>query len=233
MTLRVIDLAQLDAGWRPLVEHFLSSAAGVRLLEFLDRECAANKTIYPPRPLRALELTPFESVRAVILGQDPYHGAGQAHGLAFSVPDGVRVPPSLANIFAELRADLGCALPASGNLERWAREGVLLTNAVFTVEHGRAGSHAGAGWEHLTRAIVDTLACDANPKVFLLWGAQAQAFAPAIAAAGCAHRVLTSNHPSPLSARRPPQPYLGCRHFSKTNEFLVARGRGVIRWCER
>ncbi len=228
----MIDVAQLDAGWRPLLKNFLNSNACVRLHEFLDRERAAKKTIYPPRPLRALELTRFESVRAVILGQDPYHGAGQAHGLAFSVPDGVRVPPSLANIFAELRADLGCAMPASGNLERWAREGVLLTNAVFTVEHGRPGSHAGAGWEHLTRAIVDVLARDSSPKVFLLWGAQAQAFAPVIAAAGRAHLVLTSNHPSPLSARRPPQPYLGCRHFSQTNDFLVAHGRGAIRWCE-
>jgi uracil-DNA glycosylase len=167
----------------------------------------------------------------VILGQDPYHGPGQAHGLAFSVTDGVRPPPSLRNIFLELRADLGCVAPDSGNLERWARQGVLLLNAVLTVEDSRPGSHAGKGWEQLSDALVTALAQDAAPKAFLLWGAQAQAKRPLIDAARRDHGVYVANHPSPLSARRPPIPFLGCRHFSRANDFLAQHGRGRVDWC--
>jgi uracil-DNA glycosylase len=224
-------IAALPADWRGLAERFAGSARGVALQSFLSQRAAAGATIYPPRPLHALELTPLAGVRAVILGQDPYHGAGQAHGLAFSVPDGVREPPSLRNIFLELRSDLGCAVPASGNLERWARQGVLLLNAVLTVEHGAPASHAGRGWEAFTGSLIDALASDARPKVFMLWGAHAQAAQQRIAAAGNAHCILTANHPSPLSARRPPQPFLGCRHFSRANGFLAARGRGAVDWC--
>jgi uracil-DNA glycosylase len=221
----------LPAGWQELVAQFAASAAGASLQAFLAARVAAGATIYPSRPLRALELTPPEAVRAVILGQDPYHGAGQAHGLAFSVPDGVRPPPSLRNIFLELRRDLGCAPPASGNLERWARQGVLLLNAVLTVEDGRPGAHAGRGWEALTDAVVGALAGDRSPKAFLLWGAQAQARRATIEAVGAPHLVLAANHPSPLSARRPPLPFLGCGHFARANAFLAAAGRGAVDWC--
>jgi uracil-DNA glycosylase len=223
--------ASLAGVWRELGDAFVAGEDGRALERFLAARSAAGAVIYPPRPLRALELTPFETVRAVILGQDPYHGPGQAHGLAFSVPDGVRPPPSLRNIFLELKRDVGCPLRVSGNLERWARQGVLLLNAVFTVEEGKAGSHANRGWERLSAGIVERLAADARPKVFLLWGAAAQAQRAAIEALGAQHLVLTANHPSPLSARRPPQPFLGCGHFSRTNAFLAARGRGSIDWC--
>lgn len=220
----------LPADWRAATASFIDSPACEALCRFVDGRARAGATIFPPRPLHALEVTPFAAVRVVILGQDPYHGAGQAHGLAFSVPDGVRPPPSLRNIFLELKLDLGIALPPSGDLSRWARQGVLLLNAVMTVEEGRPASHAGKGWERFTDLIVESLARDAAPKAFLLWGAHAQAKAPMIAAASRSHLVLTANHPSPLSARRPPQPFLGCRHFSQANEFLAGRGRGNIDW---
>lgn len=225
------DLDSLSPDWRALAQAFFESASGKALQAFLAERVAAGATIYPSRPLHAFELTPPQAVRAVILGQDPYHGAGQAHGLAFSVPDGVRPPPSLRNIFLELQHDLGCAPPASGNLERWARRGVLLLNAVLTVEDGRPASHAQRGWEHFTDTVIDALAADVRPKVFLLWGAQAQAKQSLIDGAGRAHCVLTANHPSPLSARRPPQPFLGCRHFSQANRWLAANGRETIDWC--
>ncbi len=226
-----VDPARLADGWRPLVQRFLDSADGQSITRHLAQRAADGAVIYPPQPLRALALTPRAEVRALILGQDPYHGAGQAHGLAFSVPDGVRPPPSLRNIFIELAVDCRCPPPTSGNLERWARQGVLLLNTVLTVEDGRPGAHARRGWEALTDAIVDALAADAAPKVFLLWGAHAQAKAARIAAAGDAHLVLQANHPSPLSARRPPAPFLGCGHFSAVNRFLAAQGRGRIDWC--
>ena len=183
----------LPRDWQPLAQAFLASPKGAALCSFLDGRAAAGATIYPPRPLRALELVPPGDVRIVILGQDPYHGAGQAHGLAFSVPDGVRPPPSLRNIFLELKRDPGCAVPASGNLERWARQGVLLLNAALTVEAGRPASHAGRGWESFTDAVIDALAHDARPKVFMLWGAHAQAREPRIAA--------DRENPQPLTFR--------------------------------
>jgi uracil-DNA glycosylase len=228
-TLRT-QLAALPGGWRALGAAFLASDAAKRLLEFIAEREVSGAVIYPPCPLRALLLTPFESVRVVVLGQDPYHRASQAHGLAFSVPDGVRLPPSLRNIFLELRTDLGHAPPASGNLEFWARQGVLLLNAVMTVEDGAPASHASKGWETFTDALVDALARDTSPKVFLLWGAYAQAKAAMIARAGNDHHVLCANHPSPLSARRAPVPFLGCRHFSQANAYLKTRGRGEIDW---
>lgn len=225
--------AQFDAlpsDWRGRLSTFIAAPACVSLCAYVDERVAVGAAVFPPRPLHALEVTPFADVRVVVLGQDPYHGAGQAHGLAFSVPDGVRPPPSLRNIFLELKGDLGCTLPRSGNLERWARQGVLLLNAVLTVEEGRPGAHAGHGWEAFTDLVIDALAQDALPKVFLLWGAQAQAKQARIES-GAGHLVLTANHPSPLSARRPPQPFLGCRHFSRANAFLAGRGRGGIDWC--
>jgi uracil-DNA glycosylase len=224
----VIDPARLAPGWRASVEAFLASGDGERVARFLDERRQAGAVVYPPQPFTALMLTPFDAVRVVILGQDPYHGPGQAHGLAFSVPPGVKPPPSLRNIFLELQGDLGGTPPSDGSLERWARQGVLLLNAVLTVEDGSPGAHARLGWESLTTALLARLAEDAQPKVFMLWGAQAQARRAGV---GAPHLVLEANHPSPLSARRPPVPFLGCRHFSRANEFLAAHNRGVIDWC--
>jgi uracil-DNA glycosylase len=224
------QLAALPGGWRAPGAAFLASPVGQHLLTFIGARERVGAVIYPPSPLQALLLTPFESVRVVILGQDPYHGVGQAHGLAFSVPDGVRFPPSLRNVFLELQSDVGCPGRSSGNLECWAQQGVLLLNAVMTVEQARPASHAGKGWELFTDALINALARDAAPKVFLLWGAYAQAKAAMIARAHNDHVVLCANHPSPLSARRPPLPFLGCRHFSLANAHLKQRGRGEIEW---
>lgn len=216
--------AQIDAvagGWQPIVERWRDSSAGRELLAFLAARHAAGATIYPMEPLRALLLTPREAVRVVILGQDPYHGPGQAEGLAFSVPEGVPLPPSLRNIRAELARDLGGPIAGGGHLGGWATQGVLLLNAVLTVEKGLPGSHAGKGWEALTDDLVRTLAEDEVPLVFMLWGAAAQARAPrGVAAGGGRHLVLRANHPSPLSARRPPVPFIGCGHFGLANAFL-------------
>lgn len=210
-------------GWREVVDEFLAGSAGQRLGEFIRARLAAGAVIYPPRPLRALELTPLAGVRAVVLGQDPYHGPGQAEGLAFSVPDGVKLPPSLRNIFKEL----GCQ-PPSGSLADWARRGVLLLNACLTVEQGQPASHAGKGWELLTDALLSRVAATASPCAYLLWGAHAQAKAGLIERTAAEHGrevlVLQANHPSPLSASRPPVPFLGCGHFRQAREWLAERG---------
>jgi uracil-DNA glycosylase len=214
--------------WKPVVDAFLASPAGVQLGEFIRGRLAAGATIYPPRPLRALELTPLHGVRAVILGQDPYHGPGQAEGLAFSVARGVRVPPSLRNIFKERRTSPQEPLPEHGSLVEWAGRGVLLLNTILTVEDGQAGSHAKKGWEALTDALLEEVAKTASPCVYLLWGAHAQAKAGLIERTAATHGrdalVLQSNHPSPLSAMRPPLPFLGSGHFVAANQWLAARG---------
>lgn len=220
-----LDDEALDAGWRPVVGAFRGSVDGQRLVERLAARRAAGATVYPPQPLRALQLTPLASVRAVILGQDPYHGPGQAEGLAFSVPAGVRPPPSLRNIFAELQRDLGQPPPASGSLLAWARRGVLLLNTSLTVEGGLPGSHAKFGWEVLTDLLISAVARQPEPVAFLLWGVHAQAKAAVVAAGGGPHRVWQANHPSPLSARRPPLPFIGCGHFSASADFLARAGR--------
>jgi uracil-DNA glycosylase len=217
--------------WRAVLAPVLASREARRLGGWLQREEQGGKAIYPPRGqrLRALELTPLDAVKVVILGQDPYHGPGQAHGLAFSVPDGVRVPPSLANIHKELQADLGRAPRAGGSLERWAEQGVLLLNTCLTVEHGCAGSHAGKGWEALTDAVVAAVAEREAPSVFVLWGNHARAKAAKIPALGpgTRHLVLTSPHPSPLSAHAG---FFGSKPFSRANAFLEANGRAPIAW---
>lgn len=223
------DGAGLDARWTELWRTFEVSDAGHPLKAWLQARVQAGASIAPSCPLRALALTRFHEVRAVILGQDPYHGPGQAHGLAFSVPDGVAAPPSLRNIYREVAEDLGTPLLARGSLENWAQQGVLLLNVVLTVELGAPASHANRGWERFTASVIEALARDSVPKAFLLWGAFAQRFAGAIAAHP-QHLVLTANHPSPLSARRPPAPFLGCRHFSRANAFLTTHGRGAIDW---
>jgi len=223
--------AGLDAGWQAPLDAWLASAAGRDVLAHLRAREAAGATIYPPDPLRALRLTPLSQVRVVILGQDPYHGPGQAEGLAFSVPDGQKLPPSLRNIFKELQRDLGQQPPMSPNLGPWAAQGVLLLNTCLTVEDGAPASHArigkAGGWEALTDALIRAAAADPAPKVFMLWGAHAQAKAGLIAAAGPAQLVLQANHPSPLSATRPPAPFIGCGHFSEAAAWLAARGRSV------
>lgn len=214
--------------WRPVVDRFLASAAGRRLAAFIEERLAAGATIFPPRPFRALEVTPLASVRAVVLGQDPYHGAGQAEGLAFSVPDGVGLPPSLRNIFRELAGVPAGRTPASGSLLPWARHGVLLLNACLTVEAGLPGSHAKKGWEQFTDALLGEVAATSSPCAYLLWGAHAQAKAKLIRETAARHGreilLLQANHPSPLSARRPPVPFLGCGHFAQARDWLAARG---------
>jgi uracil-DNA glycosylase len=217
--------------WRTASEPFLRSAACERLCLFVDDRIRAGATVYPPRPLSALDEAPPSAVRAVIVGQDPYHGAGQAHGLAFSVPVGVAAPPSLRNILNEVARN--CEGPDAGSvcLQRWARQGVLLLNTVLTVEQDKPASHARRGWEQFTSGLIETLARERSPKVFLLWGAPAQSLQPMIAGAGDVHRVLLANHPSPLSARRGPVPFVGCGHFSAANEFLRSHRRGAIDWC--
>jgi len=208
-------------GWQPLVDDFFASARGQALLLFLRQRLEAGAVIFPPRPLRALELTPPESVRVVILGQDPYHGRGQAEGLAFSVAPGVQLPPSLRNIFKELQRDLGQPFPAwpepGGSLVKWAKNGVLLLNTCLTVEEGQPASHSGKGWEQLTDAVIRKVGEGDRPAVFMLWGSHAQSKRPLIDADR--HLVLTANHPSPLSALRPPVPFIGCGHFGRAREF--------------
>lgn len=210
------------AGWHALVADFFCSAPGRQLGEFVTARLAAGAIIYPPEPLRALSLTPPERVRVVILGQDPYHGPGQAEGLAFSVPPGMRVPPSLRNIQKEMQRDLGTPPAPNGSLAPWAERGVLLLNTCLTVESGQPASHAGRGWERLTDAVLRHVADQVLPTVFLLWGGHAQARRALVDRPR--HLVLAANHPSPLSAARPPMPFLGCGHFSAARDWLAARG---------
>ena len=208
-------------GWRPLVDEFFAGPTGRKLLDFLGERLDAGAVIFPPKPLRALELTPPEQVRVVILGQDPYHGRGQGEGLAFSVAPGVPLPPSLRNIFKELQRDLGVAPPAfpnpGGSLVKWATHGVLLLNTCLTVEEGQAASHSGRGWEVLTDAVIRHVAQGDRPVVFMLWGAHAQSKRALIDVQR--HKVLVANHPSPLSALRPPLPFIGCGHFGEAKRF--------------
>ena len=220
----------VPATWRAVLAPVLASASAQALTRFLHAEEAAGKAIYPPRAARlaALEQTPLDQVKVVVLGQDPYHGTGQAHGLSFSVPDGVKVPPSLSNVFKEQAADLGLPRSQTGNLTPWARQGVLLLNAVLTVEQGRPGSHHGKGWEELTDAVIAAVAARSDPCVFLLWGSHAQAKAQSLPGLTASqHLILTAPHPSPLSAHRG---FLGCQHFSRANAFLEAQGRGAVDW---
>lgn len=216
------------ADWRPTVDAFLASPTGQALGRFVDARLAAGACVFPPQPFRALALTPLASVRAVILGQDPYHGAGQAEGLAFSVAPGVRIPPSLRNIFKE-RGEQA----AHGSLVEWARRGVLLLNTSLTVEEGQPASHARRGWEHLTDALIERVAATASPCVYFLWGAHAQAKAGLIEttarAQGRQALVIRTNHPSPLSATRGPTPFIGSGQFARARQWLAERGvSGVI-----
>ncbi len=231
LTVPLAGLLDADFGdWRTLLDTWRCSAAGQALIEAVDRRVAAGALVYPAQVFRALALTPRARTRVLILGQDPYHGPGQAEGLAFSVPAGQRIPPSLRNIFKELQRDLGLPAPATGSLTAWAERGVLLLNTTLTVEAGQAASHAKLGWQALTDAVCQALWADAAPKVFMLWGNHAQAQLTRLPAGGTQHLVLCANHPSPLSALRPPVPFIGCGHFGRAAEFLSARGRGDMDW---
>ena len=223
-------------GWQPVLNRFWRSSEGEGLNAFLRERLAAGAVIYPPEPLKALRLTPPEQVRVLVLGQDPYHGFGQAHGLAFDVRPDCKPPPSLRNIFKELAREYGPAPTLqSGLLAGWARQGVLLLNACLTVEDGQAGGHARRGWEHLTEGILGELQASARPLCVLLWGAHAQARWDAVAAtrpAAGPRGVLRANHPSPLSALRPPVPFIGCGHFSQANAWLTAHGAAPVAWLQ-
>ena len=222
--------ARVPAGWRGVTEAFRCSSAGQDLVRFVDARVRCGATVYPGAVFQALSLTAPGDVRIVVLGQDPYHGPGQAQGLAFSIAAGHKPAPSLRNILQEVAADTGAASQSGGDLSAWAAQGVLLLNSVLTVEDGLAQSHAGQGWEALTDALLSCVAARAEPVVFMLWGAAAQRKRALIDPAR--HRVLTANHPSPLSARRPPQPFIGSRHFSQANALLAALrpGSPAIRW---
>lgn len=221
------DRVQLETSWKAhlLTEFEKPYMHGLR--DFLERERASRKRIFPRGSefFAALNACPFEMVKVVILGQDPYHGTGQAHGLCFSVRRGIEIPPSLVNIFKELRDDLGLEPPAHGDLSAWAAQGVLLLNATLSVESGKAGSHQGKGWEEFTDAIIDHLNREREGLAFVLWGSYAQKKGARID--GRRHLVLRGPHPSPLSAHRG---FFGCRHFSKINTYLVDQGKSPIDW---
>ncbi|MCB2016657.1 MAG: uracil-DNA glycosylase [Hydrogenophaga sp.] len=214
--------------WRPLLDRFWSGRSGQGVLDFLRLRLDEGAVIYPPQPLRALAECGPDDVRVVIVGQDPYHGPGQAEGLAFSVAPNVRIPPSLRNIFKELQREIGGSLPRIGTLSPWARQGVLLLNSCLTVEDGRAGSHAGRGWETLTDEVILACSQSPEPKVFMLWGAHAQKKAGLVDPT--LHLVLTANHPSPLSATRGPEPFVGCGHFGLANRWLESHSREPVSW---
>lgn len=214
--------AQIDrvqGGWDDILRGWRAGDAARQLITRVEASVTAGASVYPADVFRALRETPLSRVRIVILGQDPYHGVGQADGLAFSVAPSCAHPPSLRNIFEERQRELGYAAPPSGSLLEWAQRGVLLLNTALTVEEGRPGSHSEYGWRALTDAIVSGVAQDHSPKVFLLWGAHAQAKAALVS--DRAHLVLRCNHPSPLSANRPPQPFIGCGHFVTASAFLA------------
>lgn len=220
---------ELAGDWLATVQPFLASEAGRQLCAYIQQRLARGAVIYPSQPFRALALTPLAEVAVVILGQDPYHGAGQAHGLAFSVPEGIKPPPSLRNIFKELARDpqVEPENHPGGSLERWARQGVLLLNTCLTVEDGQPASHSKQGWEALTDQLISAVSAKPEPVVFMLWGAHAQAKQALIASR---HKVLLANHPSPLSALRPPRPFIACGHFSAANDFLKSHGRRPVKW---
>lgn len=222
-------LSRIPAPWREALESPDAAHALARVSRHVDAAVAAGVTVYPADPFRALRHLSPQDTRVVILGQDPYHGPGQAQGLAFSVPDGCRRPPSLRNIFKELAREYPERAPITGNdLQPWVDQGVLLLNTSLTVEDGRAAAHARLGWETVTDALIARVAGD-GPKVFMLWGAHAQA-KQAMLPAASGHLVLSCNHPSPLSATRPPAPFIGCDHFRKADAWLARNGEMPVDW---
>ncbi len=217
---------QLESSWKELLKDEFSKPYFAGLRAFLKREKAAGKIVYPPggRIFAAFNETPVDQVKVVIIGQDPYHGEGQANGLCFSVAPGVRKPPSLLNIFKELQEDIGVPIPVNGNLDAWAGQGVLLLNATLTVRANEAGSHQNKGWEPFTDAVIRAVSSHCNGVVFLLWGRFAQAKAELIDKSK--HYILEAAHPSPLARTG----FMGCRHFSKANELLKKQGKTPVDW---
>lgn len=220
------DVVRIEPSWKEALAHEFSAPYWADLSAFVKREYA-TATVYPPPKLifNAFDRCPFNAVRVVILGQDPYHGVGQAHGLSFSVPEGIRTPPSLQNIYKEIADDLGYPVPEHGNLERWAQQGVLLLNATLTVRVGTPGSHQGKGWEQFTDAAVRSLSDKRENLVFMLWGNYAKAKGAHIDRTK--HLVLEAAHPSPYSAH---SGFFGCKHFSKANAYLAHHGLAPIAW---
>ena len=219
---------KIESSWNAMLKDEFGKPYFQQIVTFLKTEKAAGKTIYPPGPLifNAFNQTPFDKVKVVILGQDPYHGPGQAHGLSFSVQNGVKPPPSLVNIFKEIHSDIGIAMPQQyGNLSRWAEEGVLLLNAALTVRANEPFSHAKFGWAEFTDAVISKISDEKNGVVFLLWGKFAQD--KQVLIDETKHFVLKAAHPSPFSADKG---FFGCRHFSKTNELLTKQGLSPIDW---
>lgn len=221
------DQIKIEPEWKERLQREFTQDYMKNLKNFLQEEARAGKTIYPRGSdiFNAFKLTPFSKVKVVIIGQDPYHGPGQAHGLCFSVQDGVRPPPSLQNIFKEIKADLGFIPPKSGNLTKWAEQGVLLLNTSLTVEDGKAGSHRGKGWEEFTDRVIAALSEREDPIVFILWGAMAQGKEKLVRSPP--HAVLKSAHPSPLSAHNG---FWGNKHFSRTNALLQSWGKTPVDW---
>lgn len=223
--------AALPAAWKKPLESVCHRPEIDALVQFLQEREAAGAILYPAKKniFAALKATPFDSVSVVIVGQDPYHGPGQAHGLSFSVPPGIPIPPSLRNIFKELHKDIGMPIPLNGTLTGWAEQGVLLLNALLTVEEGKPTAHAGHGWELFTDAIIEAVMARKHPAVFMLWGAYAQkkVLHLPVHIDPSRHLILKSAHPSPLSVTG----FLGCRHFSKANEFLKHHGLPEINWA--
>ena len=217
---------KIEQSWKDALAGEFGKPYFAQLARFLHQEKAAGKVIYPPGGLifRAFELTPVQEVKVVILGQDPYHNPGEAMGLSFSVPDGVRMPPSLRNIFREIETDLGIRMSGRPNLENWARQGVLLLNSILTVEAGQAASHQNIGWQEFTDAVIRYLNANCSGIVFLLWGSFVRSKAALIDPSR--HHVLEAAHPSPLARGA----FFGCRHFSKTNSILVSEGKTPINW---
>ncbi|XP_057773969.1 uracil-DNA glycosylase, mitochondrial [Salvia miltiorrhiza] len=217
----------VEQTWSEVLSGELQKPYARKLCEFVETEICGSTPIYPPQHLifNALNTTPFDCVKAVIIGQDPYHGPGQAMGLSFSVPEGIKVPSSLQNIYKELQKDMGCTIPSNGNLEKWAIQGVLLLNAVLTVRQHQANSHAKKGWEQFTDAVIGAISQKRRGVVFILWGNYAQAKSRLIDESK--HYILKSAHPSGLSANRG---FFGCRHFSRTNQILEKMGVSPIDW---
>ncbi|ANN74180.1 uracil-DNA glycosylase [Bordetella bronchialis] len=223
-------VSQLPEDWAPALAAPAAARALPELCGHVDGRVDAGATVYPCTPFRALEMLQPRDVKVVILGQDPYHGPGQAQGLAFSVPDSCKRPPSLRNIFKEIAAEYpDKGIPAGNDLTPWVRQGVLLLNTSLTVEDGQPGSHARRGWEAITDALIALVARQPQPKVFMLWGAHAQSKRPLLPDDGNT-LVLMANHPSPLSASRPPQPFLGCGHFRLANDWLLTHGQEIVDW---
>lgn len=217
---------KIEKSWQEVLQTEFDKPYFENLVGFVKQEYASN-TIFPPagQIFNAFNTCPFNNIKVVILGQDPYHGPGQAHGLCFSVNDGIQFPPSLQNIFKEITSDLGIPAPKTGNLTRWAEQGVLLLNATLTVRASQAGSHQGKGWEEFTDAVIKTISEKAENVVFILWGSYAIKKKSLINASK--HCILTAPHPSPLSSYRG---FFGCKHFSQTNTYLTSKGKTPIEW---